>query len=81
MPRKKTGTTPASPGRQRVMNGYRELKKKIAQRVAILSEVIQEMESREVVETVACERWKDHLNPGFVFSGRSPVADRRGGHG
>jgi GTPase SAR1 family protein len=44
------------------MNEYRELKKKIAQRVAILSEVVQEMESREGVETAASERWKDHLN-------------------
>jgi GTPase SAR1 family protein len=72
VPRKKTGTTPASPGRQRVMNGYRELKKKIAQRVAILSEVIQEMESREVAETVACERWKDHLNQ-VSFSLEDPL--------
>jgi hypothetical protein len=43
------------------MTEYRELKKKIEQRVAVLAETIQELESREIVEEQASARWKEQL--------------------
>ena len=60
MPRKKKSATPAKPGR-RAMTEYREFKKKIAQRVAILGETIAEIESRGVVEEATSARWKEQL--------------------
>jgi GTPase SAR1 family protein len=58
--RKKKSVTPAKSGR-RVMNDYRELKKKIEQRVAILGETIQEMESRGGADQSAAACWREQL--------------------
>ena len=60
MARKKKSATPAKSGR-RVMNEYRELKKKIEQRVAILGETIQEMESRGGADQSAAACWREQL--------------------
>ena len=60
MARKKKSVTPAKSGR-RVMNEYRELKKKIEQRVAILGETIQEMESRGGADQSAAACWREQL--------------------
>jgi hypothetical protein len=59
--KKKESATPAKPGRRRVTNEYRELKKKITQRVAILTESIQEIEARGLVAETASKQWKEHL--------------------
>jgi hypothetical protein len=61
VPKKKKSATPAKPGRRRAMNEYRELKKKIEQRVAILAETIEEISSLGLVEEAASARWKEHL--------------------
>ena len=61
MPRKKRSAPPATPGRGCAINEYRELKKKIAQRVAILTETIQEIGSLGAVEEAAATRWRKHL--------------------
>lgn len=60
-PRKKKSATPAKPGRKRVMTEYRDLKKKIEQRAAILGETIQGIESRGLVEQAAAGRWREQL--------------------
>jgi GTPase SAR1 family protein len=43
------------------MTEYSELKKKIEQRVEVLAETIQELESRGIVEEQASARWKEQL--------------------
>lgn len=60
MPRKKS-SKPAVPGRRRAMTEYREFKKKIEQRAAVLAETIQELESHGIVEEQASGRWKEQL--------------------
>jgi len=61
VPRKKKGSTPAKPRGRRAMTEYRDLKKKTGQRVAVLAETIQELESRGIVEEQASARWNEQL--------------------